>query len=323
VKARALTDSVPNDNIKSAFGWPGLRVPAGSGRGQGRTANGRYAYTRANGTVINGTRGPLGPAFASDGYYITIGNSAYHAMEATVRHQSGPLELMAGFTWSKSIDNSPGWSQMINPIDYRLSRTLSTFNVSRNFVLSYHYELPFAHVFGQDRMVRGWILAGITHFADGIPVTLSHSGDRSLLGTGSAGAGSAVDRPHCAVNGDLQSGANDPRTRLAFFNTSIFSRETIGQLGTCSPRIFHGPGLNNFDMELRKGLRLAESKILRFRFEFFNVFNHTQFNNPNGPLRTRILERSRVPAVPGLARSRSNSCSDMLGTSLCKQSNGS
>ena len=261
-------------------------------------------YTRADGKVINSTRGPLGPDFASDGYYITIGNSAYHALEATLRHNSGPLELMAGFTHSKSIDNSSGWSQMINPFDYRLSRTLSTFDVPNNFVLSYHYELPFAHVFGRNRLVRGWIVSGITRLATGIPVTLSDSGDRSLLGTGSAGAGSAVDRPNCALNGDLQLGANDPRTRLPYFSSSMFSRETIGQLGTCTPRFFHGPGLNNFDMALLKDLRITESKIVQFRFEFFNVFNHAQFNNPSGSVTNAnfgMVTSARSPRVGQLA----------------------
>ena len=86
-----------------------------------------------------------------------------------------------------------------------------------NFVLSYHYELPFAHVFGQNRWARGWNLAGITRFANGIPVTLSDSGDRSLLGTGTNGPGGAVDRPNCALGGDLQLAANDPRTTAAVF----------------------------------------------------------------------------------------------------------
>jgi hypothetical protein len=35
-------------------------------------------------------------------------------------------------------------------------------------------------------------------------------------------------------------------------------------------------------MALLKDLHVTESKILQFRFEFFNVFNHTQFNNPSG-----------------------------------------
>ncbi len=190
--------------------------------------------------------------------------------------------MMAGFTWSKVLDNSSGWGQQINPVNYNLSRTLATFDVPANFVLSYHYELPFAHVFGHNRWARGWNLAGITRFANGIPVTLSDSGDRSLLGTGSNGPGGAVDRPNCALGGDLQLGANDPRTRLPYFNTGIFSRETIGYLGTCQTRFFHGPGINNWDVALLRDMRLTEKKIIQFRFEFFNAFNHTQFNNPSG-----------------------------------------
>lgn len=35
-------------------------------------------------------------------------------------------------------------------------------------------------------------------------------------------------------------------------------------------------------MALLKDLRLTESKALQFRGEFFNAFNHAQFNAPNG-----------------------------------------
>src|SRR5262249_14332091 len=124
-------------------------------------------YTRADGTVINGTRAPFGNAFGANAYFMTIGHSAYHGLQAEVRHHSGPLEMMAGFTWSKALDNSSGWGLQINPVNYALSRSLSSFDVPLNFVLSYHYELPFAHVFGYNRWARGWNLAGITRFASG------------------------------------------------------------------------------------------------------------------------------------------------------------
>jgi len=35
-------------------------------------------------------------------------------------------------------------------------------------------------------------------------------------------------------------------------------------------------------MAALKDLRLTETKSLQFRFEFFNAFNHAQFNNPSG-----------------------------------------
>jgi hypothetical protein len=254
-------------------------------------------YTLANGTVIHGTR-TLGPLFGLNAYYITMGNSAYHAMETTLRHSSGPLELMAGFTWSKSLDDSSGYGQIVNiPTDYRLGRGFSNFDVPTNFVLSYRYELPFAHFLGRNRGTRGWMVTGITRLANGIPIPLSDSGDRSLLGAG-------VDRPNCALGGDLQLAANDPRTRLPYFNRSMFSRETIGQIGTCDARMFHGPGTNNFDMALMKDMHFTESKFVQFRFELFNAFNHAQFSNPSGAVTNAnfgIVTSARSPRVGQVA----------------------
>jgi hypothetical protein len=40
--------------------------------------------------------------------------------------------------------------------------------------------------------------------------------------------------------------------------------------------------MNNWDMALKKELKLTESKRLEFRGEFFNTFNHSQFQNPDG-----------------------------------------
>ena len=65
-------------------------------------------YTRANGQVVNGTRFPLGNNFGSNGYFITIGNSNYNSLQMTWRYASGPLEFLAGYTFSKSIDDSSG-----------------------------------------------------------------------------------------------------------------------------------------------------------------------------------------------------------------------
>jgi hypothetical protein len=39
--------------------------------------------------VFPTTRGPFGAAFGANAYFMTIGNSAYHAMEITLRHRSG------------------------------------------------------------------------------------------------------------------------------------------------------------------------------------------------------------------------------------------
>lgn len=243
-------------------------------------------YTTTSGQVINGTRSPFGPNFASNNYIITIGNSNYNSFQATWRYQTGPFEFLAGYTRSKSIDDSSGFEDDLNPFNHRLSRGLSAFNVPQNFVLSYHYELPFARLLSQNRLTAGWVISGMTRFASGQPVTMTEVDDHSLEGTGGGGVGNGTDVPDYTP-GDLHVGAN-PRACITnpncapYFNTSLFSQEQIGQLGNSMPRFITGPGINDFDMALLKDTHVIESKTLELRFEFFNLFNHAQFLTPSG-----------------------------------------
>ena len=41
--------------------------------------------------------------------------------------------------------------------------------------------------------------------------------------------------------------------------------------------IFHGPGIENSDLTLKKRVQLGDAKSLKFRAEDFNALNHTQF----------------------------------------------
>ena len=47
-----------------------------------------------------------------------------------------------------------------------------------------------------------------------------------------------------------------------------------------------GPGQNNWDMSFAKLIKIRESQSLQFRAEFFNTFNHPQFNISRTPMRT-------------------------------------
>ena len=43
---------------------------------------------------------------------------------------------------------------------------------------------------------------------------------------------------------------------------------------------FHGPGIQNADLSVFKRFSFRENWRLEFRTEFFNAFNHANFNNP-------------------------------------------
>ncbi|HEY6329769.1 MAG TPA: carboxypeptidase regulatory-like domain-containing protein, partial [Blastocatellia bacterium] len=99
-------------------------------------------FVTASGQIIRGARGPLGSNFGSDTSQATLGNSSYNSLQVTVRHASGPLQLLAAYTYSKSLDQSSNLGEEVNPIDPALSRALSAFDIRQNFVVSYNYRLP-------------------------------------------------------------------------------------------------------------------------------------------------------------------------------------
>jgi hypothetical protein len=237
-------------------------------------------YISASGQTIRGTRFPLGSNFGSDTNQATIGNSNYNALEVTLRHTSGQLEILGGYTYGKSLDQASNLGEEINPVNPALSKALSAFDVKHNFVVSYKYNLPVEHLFhASNRWTQGWAISGITRYSTGFPVTLYNYGDNSLLGTEPNGVNNyGVDEPQYTP-GPLRLNHN-PRDGQPYFNTAIFSLQPLGQPGNAKRRFFYGPGIDNYDMALLKSIALPESKSLEFRFEGFNIFNHAQFYGP-------------------------------------------
>jgi hypothetical protein len=229
------------------------------------------------GQVVQGTRGPFDSNFAAVTYQKTIGNSNFNSFETSLRHSTESLELLLGYTYGKSIDQSSSLSEAVNPLNQRLSRAVSAFDMQHNFVASYDWKLPFAGIFGtRNRWTAGWSLSGITRFSTGLPVTLYNNNDTSLLGTIPNGINNnGVDTPNYTL-GDLAVNTN-PRNGRQAFNTTLFSLPELGTLGTAGRRFFYGPGILNYDVALHKSVPLGESRALELRLEAFNVFNHAQF----------------------------------------------
>ena len=132
------------------------------------------------------------------------------------------MQFLASYTYGKLLDQSSSLSEQINPLNYKLSRALSSFDIAQNFAGSYNYELPLGKLFHRaNRLTAGWVLASITHFSTGFPVTLFNNGDTSLLGTQPNGVNSyGVDLPNYTP-GPLDLNGN-PRNGLPYFNTSLF-----------------------------------------------------------------------------------------------------
>jgi hypothetical protein len=66
-----------------------------------------------------------------------------------------------------------------------------------------------------------------------------------------------------------------------YFDTSQFSLQPLGEVGSAKPRFFYGPGMINVDLSARKRFEIAEKRSRDFRIDAFNVFNHPQYFGPD------------------------------------------
>jgi hypothetical protein len=263
------------------------------------------AYTTPAGQIVNGTRGPLGSNFGSNANQATIGNSNYNALEFSMRHTSGRLQVLASYTYSKSLDHSSNLGEAINPLNYALSYAISSFDIKHNVVLSYEYQLPFDTLLrARNRWTKDWTLSGISHFSSGFPVTMVNNSDNSLLGTNPNGVNnSSVDEPE--YSGGALSLNSNPLNGRSYFNPDAFAVQPLGTSGNSQRRFFYGPGSENFDMALSKQFSLSESMGVLIRLEGFNVLNHAQFFGPfavNGTLGSSSFDQVVSAAPPRIVQ---------------------
>ena len=246
-------------------------------------SNGQYVNGTGPFSVTSGRNLPTSVDFANIPMMSTIANSSYNGLQASLQRKAGPLTFLAGYTWSKSMDLSSGFvaGNYINPYNPRSSWAISAFNMTHNFVVSYSYDLPFHRLAPSTgiahALLTGWTLSGVSRFATGQPVRMMQSGDLSLCGCGDTNID--VDKPNYL--GGLHI-LNPRNSGGLYFSPAAFASESWGQPGNSKRYFFSGPGIDNWDVALHRRIRFGERVSAEFRAEFFNVFNHAQFQGVQG-----------------------------------------
>jgi len=230
------------------------------------------------------------PAFGSIFAQDTIGASAYNSLQASLEKRfSHGLQMEAAYTWSKSFDEGSSFEGLLNPIDFKKSRSLSLFDARHRFVLSAYWELPIPKREGaMGRIVNGWALSGITTFQTGFPILLESQADNELM--------NSLDFFYPGLPDQVAPlHTMDPRTNPnhLFFDPSSFTNDPthvsastgtplLGRIGDAKRTICCGPTISNTDVSVLKTIPMREGRGFEFRAEFFNAFNHAQFINPDG-----------------------------------------
>jgi len=215
------------------------------------------------------------------------GSSNYNALEASLRHSIGGLELNAAYTYSHSIDDSSDFNDagFVNSYNLNAYRASSNFDQRHNITLAYVYDLPFFEKKGLTHsLLGGWQWSGITLIQSGSPFSIYNEGinataDNAGVGNGFSTAGSYPDLvgdPKKGVSGSPLAGPL-PGFGPLLYNPDVFVLPTGLTFGNAGRNILRNPWRTNFDMALLKHFAISESKYFEFRAEAFNVFNHVEY----------------------------------------------
>lgn len=259
-------------------------IPAGTLVGNvapnGITLVGLRPYSSPNCDPLTGNGCPADgtPVFSSIFAEDTIANSNYNSFQASLEKRfSHGLQANVAYTWSKSFDLASSFEGELNPLDFHKTYSLSQFDARNRFIVSYVWQLPipkYSGVVGQ--IVDGWDLSGIYTYQSGFPVRITSSSDNELMYSAFF---EYPGEPNQVAPFHIQNPKNNGGY---WFDTSAFVESNLGTIGNAKRTICCGPPINNFDFALHKVFAIGESKHFEFRTEIYNLFNHTQFNNPDG-----------------------------------------
>jgi len=239
-------------------------------------------------------------------------DSHYNALQATVSHRfSKGLYFQSAYTWSKSIDDvSTASVAFITRVNDQLSgdasRGLSDFDHRQRFVSSLNYSLPF---FANRRDAMGYALGGwevdsVIVAQSGSPITIFDSDGASAYTLASSPVATANFAPGFNCSNALQSGPL--ATKIAnWVNPNAYqSAPTVANspdgatgYGDSPRNCIIGPNQSNVDFTVGKTFKLGERQVIRFRTEFFNLFNHPSFQNPLGTGTANIADGSSVGQI--------------------------
>jgi hypothetical protein len=225
------------------------------------------------------------PQFAVNGvteYYVPIGKSHYNSLQAEVNKRlSYGLEFSANYTYAGLLQTLG----FLNPQDPQPSQTLAPYNMPQQVKLLVVYHLPFGkgeHFLNAanpvvSHMVSGWSMEGGARLQMGIPIPMPSG----VMPTGAS---------QKTANPTLSHWFNTCYTNLSGVNvncstdtTPAWKQMQQGQLYEWSPylRQIREPGTHRVDASIAKNTTIKENYSLRFRADFINAFNSSEWFGDN------------------------------------------
>jgi len=228
---------------------------------------------------INAIRPYQGYGYMHDRAPLFTNN--YNSLQVSINHRSSRgLTLGAAYTWSKDLttNSNDRGSSATNSYDFKRDYGPSSTNTPQILEVNYIYEVPFfrsqrgleGHVLG------GWEISGVSSFVSGSSFTVTQQDD-PFASVGPNGLG-MKQNGDIAMRPDQTGSIHKTKTLNQWFSTSSFAAAS-GHFGSERYGSLLGPGVQKWDIATMKNVNLGEHLRFQLRGEYFNAFNHTNFNN--------------------------------------------
>ena len=226
----------------------------------------------------------LNPAFSSVSFKHFNMDSVYHAFQLRASKRfTGGWQFQTGYTFGKNIDNvseSQG-AGVLDPFEVGRQRSLSDLHNRHNWNFNYSWDLPSPAQSGALKVILGdWKLSGIVAYSSGTPTSVENGFNRDRSGASVTGGGGS-ETPDLSPGGDQNPVVGDGRDPDNYLDPSPFVLQEDGTYGNLGRNTVTGPGIANFDLSFVKLFYLDETRHFQFRAEFFNMFNRSNYAQPD------------------------------------------
>jgi hypothetical protein len=242
------------------------------------------------GSAFTGVR--PNPNFNSINIVEDVGNSHYNSLQAEYNHRySSGLTGQVSYTYSKNIGLAEAGTVPTNLFNFALDRGPVDADLRHILVTNFVYELPFGRTKRMltsgpvARILGDWSVSGLIVVHSGQPFSV-------LAGSDTNADGNTSDRATLIAGQNLNSvyASGGAKTQFLLPQSQVLNVIFAPKGGTLLGRnAFSGPSFFNLDSGLQKNVPLGEQRRIEFRFEFFNLLNHTNFGNPNSTITSPLF----------------------------------
>ena len=227
------------------------------------------------------------PAYGA--FYGTIGQlddggrSNYNGMLLSAqRRLRGGLSVLTNYTLSKCMSD-PATTELTGPtitdpnnpgLDYGACASDRRHVINGSVV----WLTPTLKGGIANALLSNWQLAPLLRWESGSPFSVTTGVDTALSGIGGQRA--------TQLSNDVY-GSGAPADYL---NRDAFGSPDPGTYSPVHPNTYYGPSYFQNDLAVTRNFQLAARQI-QFRWEIFNVINHTNFNNPTTALNSSNFGR--------------------------------